>query len=543
MNPLELTRALKGRWHGAYGTARCPAHDDRSPSLSIAIAKDGRTLVKCHAGCSQDAVIGALTALNLWRGEPSQPSPVHAEAARRNPNGEYALKLWAECRPAQGTIVEVYLRSRGITIPVPDSLRFHPKLKYPEGGTWPAMVAVVQRGPDGAAIAIHRTFLKPDGSGKAPVQKQKMMLGPCQGGAVRLAEAGDWLGVGEGIETCLTVLQEVGKPVWAALSTSGLKALELPPIVKEVTVLADADAAGEEAALDAGRRWKRAGLIAKIARPDDGCSDFNDVLLIGRYVMSVIKMIAGASEVKPSYDEIVQMLADMDDVEYDRCRHAKAIEWDVRLETLDLLRKQAILVRSYHGGPTRDDTEPDPDDLKDRLQHILDTEGILDLWIQSWDKVMAGEHRNAKLLYLVATSRLFDNCMHVAIKGPSSGGKSQIRKQVLEFFPGEDMVPSPRCRRRRCSITRVTSVTKFVDGRGGRLPRAGLQDLLLRELMSEGSLTIPSPEVNGQIVRSSSSRTALSASWSRRPRRLCIPRTKRGCSRLRSTIARRRRSG
>ena len=189
--------------------------------------------------------------------------------------------MWAECRPAQDTIVEVYLRSRGITIPVPDSLRFHPKLKYPEGGSWPAMVALVQRGPDGAPIAIHRTFLKPDGSGKAPVQKQKMMLGPCQGGAVRLADAGDWLGVGEGIETCLSVLQEVGKPVWAALSTSGLKALDLPPVVREVCLLADNDEAGEQAAIFAGRRWQAAGISARLAKPTPEFSDYNDMLLRG----------------------------------------------------------------------------------------------------------------------------------------------------------------------------------------------------------------------------------------------------------------------
>ena len=84
--------------------------------------------------------------------------------------------------------------------------------------------------------------------------------------------------------------------------------------------------------------------------------------------------------------------------------------------------------------------QPDPNDLESRLRPILETEGILDLWLKDWDKVMAGEHRNAKLLYLVATSRLFDNCMHVAIKGPSSGGKSEIRQQVLEFFPPEDIV-------------------------------------------------------------------------------------------------------
>jgi putative DNA primase/helicase len=280
MNPLELTRALKGKWHGSYGTARCPAHHDNSPSLAIGIAKNGRTLVKCHAGCTQEAVIDALRRLGLWSGEPSNLRPFTPKSRTENPNGEYALKLWAECRPAQGTSVDSYLRSRGITIPVPDSLRFHPKMKYPEGGTWPAMVALVTDGPTGKPIAIHRTFLKPDGSGKAPVDKPKMMLGPCQGGAVRLAEAGEWLGVGEGIETCLSVMQEMDQPVWAALSTSGLKALGLPAVVREVVLLADRDDAGEEAAKSAASRWRSSpGLKIKIARPTDGCRDFNEMLL------------------------------------------------------------------------------------------------------------------------------------------------------------------------------------------------------------------------------------------------------------------------
>ena len=73
---------------------------------------------------------------------------------------------------------------------------------------------------------------------------------------MRLSEPAEKLAVGEGIETCLSVLQVSGRAVWAALSTSGMKALELPEIVCEITVIADADEAGEEAALFAGRRWR-----------------------------------------------------------------------------------------------------------------------------------------------------------------------------------------------------------------------------------------------------------------------------------------------
>jgi hypothetical protein len=61
----EIAHALHGRNSGAGWMARCPAHDDRSPSLSIR-ERDGRLLVHCHAGCLQADVIAALRARGLW---------------------------------------------------------------------------------------------------------------------------------------------------------------------------------------------------------------------------------------------------------------------------------------------------------------------------------------------------------------------------------------------------------------------------------------------------------------------------------------------
>jgi hypothetical protein len=157
-------------------------------------------------------------------------------------------------------------------------LRFHAGLKHPSEGIWPAMVALVTRATDDAPLAIHRTFLARDGSGKASVDPQKMMLGLCRGGAVRLAPAGDVLMVGEGIETSLAAMQARGLPAWAALSTSGLLTLDLPADVRDVIVLADGDEAGKAAARGAALRWKREGRRVRIAHASDGM-DFNDMLL------------------------------------------------------------------------------------------------------------------------------------------------------------------------------------------------------------------------------------------------------------------------
>jgi DNA primase len=77
-----------------------------------------------------------------------------------------------------------------------------------------------------------------------------MALGPIGAGAVHLAAPTEELVLAEGIETALSVLQATGKPVWACLGTSGLKAVILPPEVKTVVIAADADEAGEKAAQD-----------------------------------------------------------------------------------------------------------------------------------------------------------------------------------------------------------------------------------------------------------------------------------------------------
>jgi len=103
------------------------------------------------------------------------------------------------------------------------------------------------------------------------------MFGPCGGGAVRLAEPREVLMVGEGIETCFSAMQATGLPAWAALSTSGLRALELSKDVRDVIVLADGDEAGEAAARDCALRWRLEGRRVRIARPPHGL-DFNDML-------------------------------------------------------------------------------------------------------------------------------------------------------------------------------------------------------------------------------------------------------------------------
>ena len=288
MNAETISKALGGCKACDGWMARCPAHDDRKPSLSIRDADDGKVLVRCHAGCDQGRVISVLRSRGLWeengyrRFTRAAPRKVANNQPERDDTkrSEVAIAIWQSAMPAEGTLVETYFASRGLHLPPPPTLRFHSGLKHRSGGIWPAMVALVTRGKDNTPLAIHRTFLARDGGGKAPVDPQKMMLGPCRGGVVRLGVAGVVLMVGEGIETCLAAMLATGNPTWAGLSTSGLRALDLPQDVRDVIVLADADDPGEAAARDCAWRWKREGRRVRIARPPRGL-DFND-LLIGR---------------------------------------------------------------------------------------------------------------------------------------------------------------------------------------------------------------------------------------------------------------------
>ena len=273
--------ALGGRRSGRQFVASCPAHHDRSPSLSIADGADGKLLVRCHAGCAQDKVIAALRDLGLWNAAGTsvvQRTSLHAGDELPPSTTTFALSVWNVASPAMGTLGEVYLRGRGITLQLPATLRFHGGLKHsPTGTVWPALLALITSGESGEPIGISRTFLLRDGSAKAPIQPAKMMLGRASGGAVQLRPAGRNLMVGEGIETCLSVIQASGAPVWAALSASGLRSLQIPFRIENLTILADGDEAGETAAQTLARRVLHAVRTVRIARPDAG-TDFNDLL-------------------------------------------------------------------------------------------------------------------------------------------------------------------------------------------------------------------------------------------------------------------------
>lgn len=241
----------------------------------------GRLLAFCHKrGCSFAEIARVLDLPpDAFRPDAEAAWAADLQRAKEEAQREGRAKaLWgdAETLPVHRTLAETYLRKRGITCLLPDTLRFQARGWHPLGYRFPMMVARVE---GGARFAVHRTYLSPEG-GKASIDPNKAMLGACAGGAVRVAEGDGPLVVAEGIETALSLACGLlGGPatIWAALSTSGMRGLVLPPTPGRLTVAVDGDTPGLEAAKALGDRAYCLGWEVFLWPAPAGL-DWNDVL-------------------------------------------------------------------------------------------------------------------------------------------------------------------------------------------------------------------------------------------------------------------------
>lgn len=277
----EIVERLGGEWQRSGGLCRCPAHDDRTPSLSVRPG-ERRLLFHCFAGCETKKVLRALGALQLLGPEPepggSETAPSPADPGARHRGA--AERLWAAAHPTWGSPAEAYLRSRGLAIAVSD-LRYHPRTPYGGGALAifrPALLAAVR--DDAGLVAVHRTFLDTRSAKLADLPLPKRALGRLGRGAVRLQPPREGtLGWAEGIESAVAAMQLTGIPCWATLGTERFARVALPPTVRRLVLFLDNDAGGRRAEMLA-REAHRGSVVRVGARyPEAAGADWNDVLL------------------------------------------------------------------------------------------------------------------------------------------------------------------------------------------------------------------------------------------------------------------------
>ncbi|SMR82259.1 Toprim domain-containing protein [Aliiroseovarius halocynthiae] len=297
----NVVQALGGEWKGNTGLAPCPIcqSEGRRDQRGLSVKDSGgRTLLTCHkSGCPAPDIFTELRGRGIVQGNghsiQRSPADIQREKAERRKKRErtwaYCYDLFSHAVPITGTLAEVYLEGRGIKAQwhkMRHTLRYHPAL--PHTGTkqkLPAMIARL-RGPDGRATGLHRTYLKPDGSGKADLPGgAKLMLGSCGGSAVRFGPDRPVIALAEGIETALSIGVASRLTVWATLSTSGMKGLILPPppVAEVVVIAADHDSAGLLAAEETALRLEAEGRAVSIITPQAEGMDFNDVLRGGAH--------------------------------------------------------------------------------------------------------------------------------------------------------------------------------------------------------------------------------------------------------------------
>lgn len=229
-----------------------------------------------------DVVDEARSFLSMPRPEPA-PTP-KMRPGKPAPSGstEAARRLFAMSKPIGGTLVETYLRTRGITaLHGTGNLRFHPHCYYrPDDHgpleTWPAMIAAVTD-LNGTITGSHRTWLSPDGTGKAPVETQRKAMGDLLGHAVRFGAPGEVMAAGEGIESVLSVRQAIpDMAMAAALSAAHLTAILFPETLRRLYVVRDNDPAGDGARNSLVERANAVGIEAIVLSPV--LEDFNEDL-------------------------------------------------------------------------------------------------------------------------------------------------------------------------------------------------------------------------------------------------------------------------
>lgn len=275
----DVVERLGGDWQPHGGMCRCPAHDDRTPSLSVRPGRR-RLLFHCFAGCETREIMRALRVAGVFanlasddeqkRSSPADPGQHHRRAA---------IRLWRASRPILQSPADRYLRNRALLLSSPE-LRYHPRTPYGRGAQaifGPAMLAAIRDGS--GLVAVHRTFLDQKTGNVAALSCPKRALGRLGEGAVRLLPPRlGILGWAEGIENAVaaTMLTEV--PCWATLGTERFAHVALPSNVERLILFLDNDAGGRRAEKLARDVHAGTGLMIEARYPVAQGADWNDVL-------------------------------------------------------------------------------------------------------------------------------------------------------------------------------------------------------------------------------------------------------------------------
>jgi hypothetical protein len=431
--------------NGAGWQARCPSHEDRRPSLIVGLGDDDRILVKCWAGCSTEAIVAALglemrdlfsegrgstypcdtPATEQHRSGNPHPSANSGAATRgRGPEGVAPLQPDQKGLRAPGCTLEAYAAAKGLDLDFLRSLGVS-NAKYAD---LPA-VRMPYAAADGEEQAV-RFRIAVEGEDKFRWKKRPKL---CLYGLSRLRRARElgYVIVVEG-ESCAQTLWQHEIPALGIPGANNWRderdAPELEGIAV-VYVVIEPDRGGKTildwlstSALTTGKRIKTdedppAEETEWVLRIKEGYggSDLwepatTDPPEPPRLPTVKLVTIPGAKDVSGLY---------LQDREAFRSRFEEALQNAIPYAEHAKIAAQIRAKAAWEkAGPLARRKR-----ILRHFQRDLERAGVV------------GEVRLCKLIYLAVTGRFLSRFASVAVKGPSSSGKSWAIERTLGFFP------------------------------------------------------------------------------------------------------------
>jgi 5S rRNA maturation endonuclease (ribonuclease M5) len=239
---LFLSKLDGVRQHGGYWMARCPAHDDREASLSIARGTEQPVIFKCHAGCERDTI---LDALGLTLADISKPREQHREST---PFGE--LLAVYDYTDERGDLLFQVCRTAD---------KQFPQRRRDSNGNWKWRIGGVRR---------------------VPYRLPKVIAAIAAGKPVYIVEG----------EKDVQSIERVGATATTSPGGAGKWRDEYDDHFKDavVIVIADRDEPGREHAADVAAHLQHVARSVVITEPAEG-KDATDHLAAGRTLDELVR--------------------------------------------------------------------------------------------------------------------------------------------------------------------------------------------------------------------------------------------------------------
>jgi len=440
LDKLDGTRESNGSWK-----ALCPAHQDREPSLSVTEGDDGRALLKCFAGCDTENIVAAL---GLEMKDLFESRNGYKKELRSVPPKTPASLPHAEPLPCN---LENYAAVKGLPA------EFLKKLEL-TGRNYrgkPA-VRIPYRDEHGEEKSIRfRTALEKSEDGTDNRFRWRSGSKAMLYGLERLEKIrkAGYVVLVEGESDAQTLwyhkLPALGIPGagnWKAEWTSYLEGIE------RIYAVIELDQGGE-------------ALLDKLA--PSGIGDRLYIIELGEHKDAGGLYLAGQENFKERFITALKGA--------ERWEDRRRAEQEAQSRQAWGVCKDLVLVL-----------------VPNILEHFardLARSGV------------AGESRIAKLLYLAVTSRLLQKPVSIAVKGPSSGGKSYLTEQVLRFFPESSYYALTAMSEHALAYSDEPLQHRFLVLYEASGMESDFQTYLIRSLLSEGKVRYETVEKTSEGMK------------------------------------------